>query len=50
MWPGKYLQALIYFQEILCKKESEEISMLIQTNFDSFDNTYLMKVAIASKF
>ena len=30
--PGLFL----LFQRILCKKEFEEASMLIQTNFDSF--------------
>ena len=30
------------FQRTLCKKESEEASMLIWTNFDSFAMTYLI--------
>ena len=30
------------FPGILCKKESEEVSVLIWTNFDSFANTYLI--------
>ena len=41
MWPGNYLQVLFSFQRILCKKESEEVRMLILTNFDSFAITYL---------
>ena len=41
MWPGNYLQVLHSFQKILCKKESEEVCMLILTNFDSFAITYL---------
>ena len=28
------------FQRILCKKKSEEASMLIWTNFDNFDIAY----------
>ena len=32
----------IYFQGILRKKESKEVSVLIGTNFDSFANTYLI--------
>ena len=31
-----WFQSLFNFQRILCKKESEEVSMLIWTNFDSF--------------
>ena len=42
MWPGNYFQALFDFQAILCKKESEEVSVLIWTDFDSFDNMYLI--------
>ena len=30
------------FQKICCLKESEETSMLIWTNFESFAITYLM--------
>ena len=30
-----------YFQRILCKKGSEEVCVLIWTNFYSFANTYL---------
>ena len=30
------------FQRILCKKDSEEVSTLIWTNFDSFAITYLI--------
>ena len=33
---------LFNFQRILCKEESEEVSMLIRTNFDSFAITYLI--------
>ena len=30
------------FQRIFCKKEPEEVCVLIWTNFDSFANTYLI--------
>ena len=33
---------LFNFQRILCKKESDEASMLIWTNFDSFVITYVI--------
>ena len=42
MWPGHEFQVLFNFQRILCKKESEEASMLIWTNFDSFAIKYLI--------
>ena len=42
MWPAAEFQALFNFQKILFKKESEEASMLIWTNFDSFAITYLI--------
>ena len=29
MWPGNYLQVLFSFQRILCKKESEEVCIII---------------------
>ena len=45
MWPENKFQALFNFQRILCKMESEEVSVLIWTNFDSFANKYLIKVA-----
>ena len=32
----------INFQRILCKKESEEASMLVWTNFDSFTIEYVI--------
>ena len=35
-------KTLFNFQKILCKKESEELCVLIWTNFDSFANTYLI--------
>ena len=41
MWPGNYFQALLNFQGILHKMESEEVYLLIWTNVDSFTNTYL---------
>ena len=41
MWPGNYFQALLNFQRILCKMESEEACVLVWTNFDRFTNTYL---------
>ena len=50
MWPGNWFQALFNFQRILCKKESEEASVLIWKNFDSFANKYLMKVACLKNF
>ena len=34
--------ALFYFQKVLCKKEFEEVCMLILTNFDTFGITYLI--------
>ena len=42
MRPENYFQALFNFQRILCKKESEEICVLICTNLDSLANSYLM--------
>ena len=42
MGPGNKFQTFFNFQRILCKKESEEVSVLILTNFDSFAITYLM--------
>ena len=42
MWSGNKFQALFSFQRILCKKESEEASMLIWTNFDSFAIAYVI--------
>ena len=42
MWPGNYIQVLFNFQRILGKENSEEVSMLIWTNFDSFAITYLI--------
>ena len=42
MRPENYFQALFNFQRILCKKESEEICVLISTNLDSLVNSYLM--------
>ena len=41
MWPGNQFQVLFHFERILCKKESEEASMLIWTKFDSFATMYL---------
>ena len=35
-WPENQLQVLFNFQRILCKNKSEEASMLIWINFDSF--------------
>ena len=35
--PGPFI-----FQRILCKRKSEEVCVLIWTNFDSFANTYLI--------
>ena len=50
MWPEKWFQALFNFPGILCKKESEEVSVLIWKNFDSFSNKYLIKVACFKNF
>ena len=36
MWPENSVQVLFNSQRILCKKESEEASMLIWTNLYSF--------------
>ena len=33
---------LFNFQKILYEKESEEVSMLMWTNFDNFANKYLL--------
>ena len=44
MWVGNYFQAPFNFQRILCKKEFEEVNMVIWTNFDSFTITYLIRV------
>ena len=41
---------LCSFQGMLCKKEPEEVSLLIWTNFDSFTNTYLIQVACFKTF
>ena len=38
------------FQRTLCKKESEEVSVLIWSNFDSFANKYLIKVVCFKNF
>ena len=42
MWPGKYFQVLLNFQKILCKKDSEQVSMVVWKNFESFAITYLI--------
>ena len=44
MRPGNYFQALFDFERILCKKDSEKVSMMIWTNFDSFAIIYLIQV------
>ena len=38
------------FQRILCKNDSEEVCVLIWTNFDSFANLYLIQVASFNSF
>ena len=38
------------FQKIHCKQESEEVCMLIWTNFDSFAITYLTLIACFENF
>ena len=50
MSPENNFQALFNFQRIFCKKESEEVSALISTNFASFAYKYLIKVACFKKF
>ena len=50
MWPGSKLQAPFNFQRILCKKESEEVSMLIWTNFGNSAITYLIQVNYFKNF
>ena len=43
MWPGCFAGPFLFSKNtLLKKKESEEASMLIQTNFDSFAITYLI--------
>ena len=41
MWPGNYFQAILNFQRVLSKMESEGVYMLVWTNFDSFTNTLI---------
>ena len=50
MWPGNYFQPLLNFKRILCKIESEEVYVLVWTNFDSFTNTVLTYVACFKNF
>ena len=50
MWPENQFQALFNFKRILCKMESEEVRVPIWTNFDSFANKYLIKVAYFKNF
>ena len=38
----KLVPVYFYFQRILCKKDSAEVSMLISTNFDRFAITFLI--------
>ena len=38
----KLVPGPFYFQQILCKTDSEEVSMLMWTNFDGFAITYLI--------
>ena len=38
------------YQRILFKKDSEKVSVLIWTDFDSFASTYLIKVACFKNF
>ena len=42
MLPGNYFQALFYFHGILCKKELEEVRVLVWTNLNSLTNIYLL--------
>ena len=50
MWPEKYFQTLLKFQRIICKKESEEVCVLIWTKFGSFAHAYLIEVACFKEF
>ena len=50
MWPGNWFQALFNFQRSLCKKESEEICMLMWTNFGSFAVTLSNISRLLQKF
>ena len=50
IWPRNSFLVFLNFQRIHCKMESEEVYMLIWTNFDSFTNTYLIKVAFFNNF
>ena len=49
MWPGNYFNTLFQFQGMLCKKESEEVCVLIWTNFDSFAKIYRIQKACCGK-
>ena len=43
-------QTLFNFRRILCKKESEEVRIVIWTNFDGFTLTCLIQVACFKNF
>ena len=45
MSPRNYFQGLFNFQRIICEKESEELYMLVLTNFDSFAITYTIIIS-----
>ena len=42
--------ALLNFQRILCKMKSEEVYVLVWTNFDSFTNTISNVSSLVQKF
>ena len=42
MRAGNYFQALFNFQRILFKKKSEEVYMMILTDFDNFAIAYVI--------
>ena len=42
MWPGNQFQAPLNSPRILSKKDSDEVSMLIWTNFNSLAIKYLI--------
>ena len=46
----KLVPGTFQLSKILFEMESEEASVLIWTNFDSFANTYLTKVACFKNF
>ena len=41
----KLVPGLVKFSRVFCKRESEEASVLILTNFESFANTYISNIS-----